>query len=244
MVRTATKTGDKKDREVAKFKHTYNLVDTTGHAIAEPFEQDLQRIHTFRTIVVWIFGIINTIVSLTVIGYAIFRFYIYSCYRQFTALTIADLKQPPTQFPISDYHLHKLVLGCEHDFEGTGISGGSCRPTNDQIMDRCESLPSNQPRPSAFTHIFNEMFGTEIEGAKCFEGICDFRAKLVEWDWTLALCCVLLVLATFGLRYCLNECIRMDKASMQRSRAEELKQSRKKQTSASGYPLIDGDLTP
>merc|ERR1712151_1142914 len=59
---TATKTGETKDRDIVKFKHRYNLVDTTGHAIAEPFEQDLRRIRIFRTIVVWIFGIINTLV--------------------------------------------------------------------------------------------------------------------------------------------------------------------------------------
>merc|ERR1711972_1240350 len=71
MVRTATKTGDKKDRDLVKFKHRYNLVDTTGHAIAEPFEGDLQSIHMFRTIVLWFFGITNTVVFLAVLGYAI-----------------------------------------------------------------------------------------------------------------------------------------------------------------------------
>merc|ERR1712187_988520 len=243
MIRTATKTGETKDRDIVKFKHRYNLVDTTGHAIAEPFEQDLRRIHIFRSIVVGSFSLINTLVLLTVVGYAIFRSYIYSCYRQFEAVTIADLKHTP--FPISDYHLHKLVQGCEHEFEGTGIDGGvSCRPSTDQIMNTCESMPYNQPRPTAFTHVLNEMFGTEIGGAKCFEGLCEFRAKLLEWDWTIAFCCVLLVLATFGLRYCLNECIRIEKAGIQRSRADELKKSRKQQTVASGYPLIDEDLTP
>merc|ERR1712187_792981 len=143
----------------------------------------------------------------------------------------------------SDYHLHKIVQGCEREFGGTGIDGVSCRPSTDQIIHTCDSVPPYQPRPTAFTHVVNELFGTEIEGAKCFEGLCDFRAKLVEWDWTLALCCVLLEDATFGLRYCLNECIRIEKASNQRSRAEELKQSRKHQTTASGFPLLDEDLT-
>merc|ERR1712178_230063 len=125
---------------------------------------------------------------------------------------------------------------------GTGIDDGvSCRPSIEQILHTCQNVPPSQPRPTAFSHLVNEAFGTEIQGAQCFEGLCEFRAKLVEWDYVLACGCVLLVIATICLRYILNECIRSHKASIQRMRANELKIQRKRQT---GRPLIEDDETP
>jgi len=234
---TVVRTTHDHDKSIVSFKNKYSLVDTSGHAISEPFEDDLQQISIYRKMVTYGFGACHTLVSLIVFGYAIFRFYIYSCYRQFTALTIADLKQET--FPISDFHLHRLVQSCEHEYGGTGVQHGiSCRPSTQQILETCEHVPPLQPRPTAFTHVVNEMFASEIEGAKCFEGLCEFRSKLVEWDHTIAFGCILLVLATFFLRCILNECIRSKKAGIQRLRAQELKTSRQKQT---GYPLLEED---
>merc|ERR1712232_785158 len=143
---TVVRTTHDHDKSIVSFKNKYSLVDTSGHAISEPFEDDLQQISIYRKMVTYGFGACHTLVSLIVFGYAIFRFYIYSCYRQFTALTIADLKHET--FPISDYHLHKIVQSCEHTYGGTGIEGGiSCRPSTGQILQTCDHVPPQQPRP-------------------------------------------------------------------------------------------------
>jgi len=225
-----------------QFKHRFSLVDTTGHAIAEPFEEDLQQISSYRRCLSCAFGICHTIVAILLVGYAIFRFYIYSCYHQFQALTIADLKHEP--FPISDYHLARIVERCDHTYGGTGVEDGhgiACRPSDDQILNTCQSPPPLQPRPTAFTHVVNEIFGTTIEGAKCFEGLCEFRAQLLEWDFEIVLACVFLVLATFVLRFLINECIRGKKSRLQQDRANNLKASRKEQQSKLGLLLNEDD---
>merc|ERR1712232_1026772 len=97
--------------------------------------EDMQQIANYRSYAVWVFGIVNSITFLTIIFYAIFRFYIYSCYHQFEALTIATLKNGTT-FPISSHNLASMLHACRNTFDGTGIGEGEtyCRPTQETIF--------------------------------------------------------------------------------------------------------------
>lgn len=239
VVRTVdSSTGVTKERDFVHFKNRYSLVDVTGHAVAEPFESDLDTIARSRKVVSRCYCLCHSFVILLLIGYAIFRFYIYSCYRQFESLTIADLQGEP--FPISDYHLNKIVQRCDHNFVGTGIEAGesACRPTVGRVLQTCHHVPLHQPRPTAFAHVVNEYFGTTIEGAQCFEDNCELRAKLVEVDYIIVLGGLLLVVSTYLLRLSLNTLIRSQKSNIQRERAKQLQKSR---VGATGLPLIEDD---
>eukprot|EP00401_Gymnodinium_catenatum_P041238 CAMPEP_0117558942 /NCGR_PEP_ID=MMETSP0784-20121206/53104_1 /TAXON_ID=39447 /ORGANISM="" /LENGTH=419 /DNA_ID=CAMNT_0005356303 /DNA_START=209 /DNA_END=1468 /DNA_ORIENTATION=+ len=243
IVRTIdSTTGDTMDKSILNFKDEYNLLDNTGTAIQEPFESDLQEISTYRNCVVWSFGCCHSAVFLLVLGYTVFRFYIYSCFHQFEALTIAKLQHTP--FPVSTASVVSIVRKCHMAFEGTGVDDGSvaCRPSLNQTLGTCAHVPYGQPRPTAFTHIVNEYFGTDIEGARCVESACDMHKEILDWDHIIVLLCIVLLLSTYVLRGILNQCIRQRKSNMQRKRANELNDMRRLKNRTHGHGVSYSEL--
>jgi len=216
------------DLQVGPFKNTYQLLDDAGNPVQEPPETALAKLRIMRKCAQCLFGLFQCFVWLLIFGWCCFRFYIWSCYRHFNWITIAKLRA--ATFPISDANLHEYVKDCHQKFDGTGLSNGNgpttaladaCRPNAATILDTCVNLPVGQPRPEAFTMQLHEWFGFTMEhGARCFDGICEFRNKLVEWDKTMALICVFLFLMTFVCKFCMNGCIKAAKRADQKSASD------------------------
>jgi len=217
------------DLQVQGFKHSYALLDDSGNPVAEPAEAALARLRRMRKCAMFLFGLFQCVVWLLIIGYCIFRFYVWSCYRHFVWDTIAVLRG--AEFPISDANLHEYVKDCHERFDGTGLGHGNgpttllaeaCRPNSSTVIYTCENLPLGQPRPEAFTMLAKEWFGiTMNDGVQCFHGICKFRNKLVEYDYTIAIAGVCLFLLTFVCKCCMNNCIKSVRKSYQTEKKEE-----------------------
>lgn len=179
--------------DIGPFKHRYMLLDDSGNPIEEPNENDLASIRRMRQCVKCMLNGCDCFIFLLILGYLAFRFYAWSCYRQFNWLTIAQ--QSGRSFPISDDDLHDLVKTCHDATDGTGVAPGTtpCRPTANQTLWVCESILENN-RPSAFVGLFKEWFDWKIKGIDCFHGICSVRDKLAAYDWEAFLLAIFLIL--------------------------------------------------
>jgi hypothetical protein len=225
------------DLKCTDFKHAYSLLDDSGNPIAEPTEENLTKIRCFRTIAKWIFRLFQLVVYLGIIGYFIFRFYVWSCYRHFEMDTVAILRG--SVIPISDANLHTYWNDCQKMFDGTGLSTGNmngvnpladaCRPNSTTIIHYCQNLPTSpagvkQPRPEAFTLLAKQYFGIELEkGVKCFDGICKLRNDLAQYDNVAVVVAVVLFLSTFVLRCAMNWCIKSIRKMDQKSQVDQQK---------------------
>jgi len=231
------------DLPCTDFKHAYSLLDDSGNPIAEPTEESLGRIRCFRILAKWIFRLFQLVVYLGIIGYFLFRFYVWSCYRHFEMDTVAIQRGSP--IPISDANLHTYWNDCEKMFEGTGLDAkdvplngvttnqtllaAACRPNKTTIIHTCQNLPTSpagvkQPRPEAFTLLAKQYFGIQLEkGVKCFDGICEFRNHLAQYDNVAVVVAVVLFLSTFVLRCAMNWCIKSCRKADQKAQADQQK---------------------
>lgn len=186
------------DDTIRDFKFKYNLLDDSGNPIEEPDENDIVHIRRRRICFQRAFHFCNCFVFLAIIGYAGFRFYVWSCYRQFVWLTSAQmLNQTSPAAPISTAHLRDLAKKCNDIVRGTGTPPGTpCRPSYLQTLNTCETLPDSQ-RPEAFVGIAYDVFGLDdFQGLQCFHGICKFRDQLTTFDWYTVWIALFLILLT------------------------------------------------
>lgn len=216
------------DLKVGGFKGSYSLLDDAGNPVAEPTEDQIAKIRRYRKFALCIFVSFQTLVYLTVFSYLGFRFYVWSCYRRFRWLTIVYEKFGLKEFPIASHRLHEIVNKCHKQLDGTGAAlGQPCRPNAAQIEQVCVASRNEAtygPRPEAFQQIFYDWFGIELKkGLPCFEGVCEVRNKLMEWDVTCYVVCFCLFIATFCLRYCLNQMIKKMQRDHQASNSKDLK---------------------
>merc|ERR1712032_180126 len=211
------------DMKVPSYKHHYHLVDDAGNVVSEMREEDLASLHRLRNCVNCMFCFCNTIVGLLVVGWMTFRFYIHSCWRQFKWLTIAYMND--AKFPISKAVLHSIVKACNDKVEGTDITEGvPCRPNADEVMAICVNEPGGQ-RPRAFEMLIYNWLGIELKhGVPCFHGICKFRSHTVDYDKTIAIGCVCLVLFLLLTRFWLNILINRHRRRMQNRMATSHKE--------------------
>jgi len=208
------------DLGMTPFKHKYKLVDNAGNYVQEPEEGDLYMLHCFRMLVVAIYSVMSAAIAVLIIGWSIFRFYVWSCYNHFEQLTIAvHWQQPKLSFPMSTFNLHRLADFCHNKLAGTGILPGEdvCKPSLKQVEEICANLPAGQPRPTALTGIFERLTGIAIQGVPCAEGICKFRNQIHEYDlYIWGGCAVLLIWSLCCFRPCANRCIENKKKSVRR----------------------------
>jgi hypothetical protein len=167
-IRTITKDGHTVDKGVQDFKHTYSLVDATGHAVNEVDEADLAQIHYFRVCLSWIVWIVTTLIVFALLIFALFRFYLWSCYRQFYAITQAKLNQK--SFPLSSVQIKDVMKKCTLAVEGAGYKDGAhpCKPSDAQVNEVCHSPPPGQPWPGAGRMLVESNLGIKFSGLTCY----------------------------------------------------------------------------
>jgi len=211
------------DQSMRDFKRQEILVDDAGNPIQEPDEGVIYLIRRCRTCVLGLFHFFNTLVLMAVFTFVCFRFYVWSCYRQFRWMTMA--KMNGAVFPISRASLRKIVDACKAATEGTGQAEGvPCRPNFEEVLEVCQNEPAGQ-RPKAFASLLYRITGFDITaGIPCFHGVCKLRDELVKYDVTVAVVAVLLLLMLCTCRYLANQSIKRYKRNVQRKHGEHVRQ--------------------
>lgn len=240
-----------RDFSVKEFKDDYTLIDGTGNPVDEPDEHDLWKIETLRRSLKHCIRFINMIIFILVSIFAAIRFYIWSCYRQFRWITqvyenvnsannsLFAERFPHIvehSFPVSQNHLHDVKDWCGHQVEGTGIdSGVPCRPNFNQTLHICTVCVHNrtnatniaetidQPRPKAFGALIHQFAGVEGYGLKCFEGICNFRNEVAQYDTIAIIVGICAIAFTVLLQMAGNWTIRWYKRRQQAKKKNEKK---------------------
>eukprot|EP00933_Yihiella_yeosuensis_P043794 TRINITY_DN38768_c0_g1_i1.p1 TRINITY_DN38768_c0_g1~~TRINITY_DN38768_c0_g1_i1.p1 ORF type:complete len:607 (-),score=83.12 TRINITY_DN38768_c0_g1_i1:180-2000(-) len=230
-ITTDTEVGKYEDRSIKDFKHDYVLVDNTGNAVEEPDEGDLTELACYSRIALLIYQLLTTVVTLSVIAYGAFRYYVRNCYTKFEELTIASRWTPELTFPIPSCVMRSLGEECAEKMEGTGIAEGGnvCRPSHKDVQRLCTNPP--QKRPRAFQYIVQDLgLADYTDGVQCFEGLCEIRGHLVDYDKSIAILAIFMVIWTFCVcRPCLNyviglrrSCIMDRRNSSKKSRSRGL----------------------
>lgn len=244
-VRTANDDGHYNDMNVRDFKSTYHLLDQGGSAIQEPLEEDLMRVRRLKCLCDFAYWFCNAWTFLVILGYLLFRFYTWSCWRQFRMQAIAYLRGE--QFPVPIHRLDVIMRQCDKLYKGTGIGAGNttCRPTSDEVLKFCkEDHPrlqdeTGQPPPHALRMLVYKTFGVVIPGVPCFEGICDVRAYVAEVDWFLYGICIFLVVFACCCRIGANSAVRHlrhNQASRRSNRMTALNAMMSGESAKSGSP--------
>jgi hypothetical protein len=173
------------------------------------------------------FGLFDCAIFVMIIAYIIFRLYVWSCYRQFVWMTMAELNG--RKFPISNADLKTLVKECHAAVDGTGINFGTpCRPNYEQTLQVCEGLPDAN-RPEAFVGMVFDLIGVKIKGITCFHGICQFRNSLINYDMICAGGALGLIIFTRIMKCMANQCVKNYKRSIQKTHGQEVKEFRDRQ---------------
>lgn len=215
------------DLDTTQFKYRYTLVDDSGNPVEEPDERDLVKIQYCRHCIFLWFKIFDGIITLLILAYIIFRLYVWSCYRQFVWMTMAELNG--RTFPISDANLKELVANCHKAVDGTGVQMGTpCRPSYTQTLQVCEGLPDSN-RPEAFAMLIYNWFGWKTKGVTCFHGVCAFRNQLVEYDWICVWGVIGLLICTRCCKCFADQLVKNYKRSMQKTHGDDMQNYRKQQ---------------
>jgi hypothetical protein len=182
---------------IQSFKYKYVLLDDSGNPIEEPDEIDLDRIHRMRSCVGYVLCCCDMIVFLLIAGYAAFRFYVWSCYRQFRWITMYQMlyNNISAVTPVATHALRKTKEMCHDSVRGTGIAEGApCRPSANQTLFICENI-SETNRPEAFVALAQEYLGWDtFKGFSCFHGICALRDRLPTTMVAVTTCIALILL--------------------------------------------------
>lgn len=215
MVRTSMM-GTNRDLTVAETKEEYELLDTMGHIVQEPPEEDLAKLECYRDLVVVLFRFCSFFSSFLIIALIVGRSYLQLCENQWRRITIAA-KLRPKDAPFSVRTLVNIERKCMEMTEGTGAMEGDhpCRPSMEQIIRTCDHPPANQPTPYAFGAIGQKIFNDGERhnlGFVCSRNVCDLHDSLHAWDNTLLVVgCLLLFYVCCLLRPCANTMIEQQK---------------------------------
>ena len=153
--------------------------------MTEPPEHALETIRTYRKQAKRQRNAVVAGIMILVISYSLFRFYVWSCYRQFKTITVAKLEGE--SLPVNAATLKSWRTTCK----GTTAAGmPKCHPTFEQVYPICVAPPQGQQRPRAFQTLWYDALGVEdaqFGTLPCFNGICAFREQLAAWDFEVVL---------------------------------------------------------
>lgn len=211
------------EQEMADFKESFPLRDESGNPLdVEVAEDDLAKVEHLRGLLVCMVDSCNCFAIVLLLGYCFVRFYIFSCYRQFRLLEMANANG--TSFPVSTDTLSDMKKDCDRQFAGTGLaSDGSsyCRPSRDQIEFYCEH---GVQHPVAGRMLMREWFDVKnAPGFECLGEICRYRGQMVDNhvdEWTVLVVFVLII-STCLCRCMANSCVIRYRTKLQRKRATE-----------------------
>jgi len=225
-VRTTTLSGDVLNTNIADYKHQYTLLDPNGQATQEPLEQDLQEIELVEWVMQRVQSLIMFCLTWASLGYLATRAYAWSCYRQYTQITMAAMNG--LDFPVPKTVMKQMVVACSARFEGTGAAEGiPCRPSSDQVQEYClwpeeggDKFPANAKRPLAFAKLMEDTFGIEIQGLTCRSGVCDLRNRMVGYDHWIPVAILGPLLLNFFMKWACRRCIHHKKRAHQSEAAK------------------------
>mmetsp|Transcript_104886 Transcript_104886/g.325999 ORF Transcript_104886/g.325999 Transcript_104886/m.325999 type:complete len:484 (-) Transcript_104886:134-1585(-) len=222
-VRMATREGTYLDNPLNSVKHQYALLDSTGNPVQEPLEEELDEIAWIRWFAVLVTNTVHFWCMVLPIMYLIIRYYVYACYHRYVHLTMAAMNN--ASFPISSNDLTILVRRCHQQLDGTGADRGvACKPNVTEVLATCKGLEADggylqgQPRPSAPSPA--DWLGLEVPGPRCCKGVCDVRGQLQPFDAVLVGVCLLLLLLSCSVKWCMNDLVRRRKNAILQERAD------------------------
>jgi len=213
--------------DVAPFKYKYTLLDDTGNPVEEPDEADLATLSRMRTGLVCCTNMCYCVFILIVLAMLAFRFYLWSCFRQFNMLTMWQMNGRP--WPAPDADLKSLVEQCHQAVRGTGTPVGTpCRPSNNQTYQVCVAIPETN-RPEAFQALMYEWFEQKVSGIPCYHGVCHDRNRMVEQDphGFIGISTIIVLFLVMKLVVCCaNQSMKRYKKGLQKNKAQHIQETR------------------
>jgi hypothetical protein len=211
--------------KVPDFKGRYMLLDDSGNPVEEPDEHNLWKIQSMRSCCLCAYRACNCWSFLLIIAYLLYRWYLWSCFRQFRWITmwINNGRTMPAPYE----QLRDLEKECHKAVTGTGEPTGTpCRPNNTEVLTVCEELTGSLEanRPEAFTALIYDTLNVKTKGISCYHGCCRHRNEIVDtslgaWLWVAI---VVLLILTRVCHCCATQYIKNKKKSFQRDKTTHM----------------------
>lgn len=169
------------EQPLVNMKHRYPLVDGHGNVVQEPEESDLAFLSSVRRCLACTYSLLSVLLTLFIVVYGCFRYYVKHCYEYFETLTIAKSWEPH-DFPMPTCAMRSIDSICAAKLQGTGVGEGEhvCRPKDADVELTCDAPP--QDRPKAFNFIFEDAGLGRNKGLKCFDDVCRWNNHLKHYD--------------------------------------------------------------
>jgi len=218
-VRTATRDGHYKDTSLGKFKREYVLLDSSGHVMHEPLEeqlQDLARIRACANFSQCCCGGLALVCCCLWLG---IHSYSRACQRQYHWLALASARG--MAFPPLPRDLGLLRQRCA-DPEATGTLGAACRQNATAASELCVGWNETLRRPRAFQQLGGYI--QEGLGVPCGSFACKVHKHLHAAGRWPGWACAALVLLSCLCRPCASGLVRQRRRQQQQERLQEQSQ--------------------
>lgn len=245
--------------KIDKFKQEFSPLDQHGHLVGEPEEEDLRELRGRERCCHKLYQIITFFEVSVVVVWFTFRSYIFSCYRQYRWMTVAEQQDPNIQnelVSLTTGQLHAKYLNCQPSVplpNRTDTTWG-CDPPDTVVQARCEKPVKEEMRPRAFSD-FADFFDPLLDkgftlpvvgnfsirrGVSCRPEFCKMRN---EWIMDVDANTVGILLALVLLN-CLVRCVvsckvRRDKRKTMQNRRDEKRKKERGRGSKAWWTLIE-----
>lgn len=226
-----TKATALREMTLSDFRNDNPVQAPTGFPVSELNDEDAEIKYLERGLKVLRTGMC-LFVCAAFLGDCIFwsyYFYLQSCWKKWTWITMAKLKN--ATFPVSTPHLLLISEQCWQKTEGLGLQAGEseCLPSQQQVLDTCTSPPAHAGTVRAFHAALYEWTQLDVPGIVCEASVCDRWVFLHRWMAVFVFVSLLLLVLLCSCRCALMHYIRsivhgarlkMTKAKAEKKRKE------------------------
>lgn len=181
--------------DIKEFKEKIIPLDQHGHLAGEPEEEDLRGLRWQEWCCHKLYQIMTFFEVSVVVVWFIFRSYIFSCYRRYRWMTMAEQQDPSIHnelVSLTTGQLRAKYLKCQRSvLLPKNDTRWDCDPPDAVVQARCEMADKEEMRPRAFGD-FAEFFDPldkgitlpvvgnfSIRGVSCHPEVCKWRNKWI-----------------------------------------------------------------
>jgi hypothetical protein len=182
--------------DMGEFKKKFPLLDASGRAgFSELPDDEVSGIQDFYCLLTCASHTCFVVYGLFLALWGAFRGYLWSCWRQFKWITVAQHQN--RTMPMTTGELAQSWIDCQSSIKGLSLRAmdphdprRACVPKDEEVLHHCQDLP-DMMRPRAFVGLAQQLHegsngfipsSVVGRGLECFGGCCEVRGFMRHFD--------------------------------------------------------------